>query len=237
MRPVPHLVFIPGTLCDERLWTGVLSKLNGLTDFQTINWSLKDTSASEAAQRILSEVPSTFALVGMSMGGSVALEICAQAAHRVEALALVSCQPRGDFNTGAAARSELLSYAEKFGISLLVRERLWPRYVHPSRLMDHALLETVMSMAERAGIFSYRSQLRLLTSRRDHVSTLASLTVPVAVVAGDNDLFCPPPLQAEMMSKLRFGTRTEIGECGHMSPLERPESVAAALSAWLGAIC
>nr|CBA30065.1 hypothetical protein Csp_A15290 [Curvibacter putative symbiont of Hydra magnipapillata] len=236
MHLPPPLVLIPGTLCDERLWVDVLPQLTTLTECQTVNWCAKELSASDAASRILNQAPATFALAGMSMGGSIALEICAQAPHRVEGLALVSCQARGDSRVGAETRSKLVEYATQFGLGTLVRDKLWPLYVHQSRLNDQSLLEAVIAMAERAGMQSYKSQGQLLASRSDHLKTLASLTVPVAIVAGDSDLLCTPIHQAEMMSVSRNGKRTEIQNCGHMSPLEHPQSVLSALSTWLDEI-
>lgn len=236
MRRLPPLILLPGTLCDERLWVDVLPQLNGLTDCQTVTWGSAECSVSAAAERILREAPPSFAIAGMSMGGSVALELCAQAPHRVEALALISCQPRGDSKEGADARSTFLSYAAEFGMSALIRERLWPNYVHSTRLSDQALLDAVCAMAERAGILSYQSQHRLLASRRDHSATLASLQVPVAIVSGDSDLLCTPAQQVEMLTMSRFARSTEIKKCGHLSPLEDPGSVSTALCSWLNAI-
>lgn len=233
MQPLPPLVLIPGNLCDERLWTHVLQRLSRLADCRTVSWGVDESSASAAAERILEEAPASFALAGMSMGGSVALEICAQAPHRVERLALISCQPRGDSKAGAKARSDLLSYANAYGMSALVKDRLWSSYVHTKRQADQQLLDTVVAMAECAGVQAYEAQHKLLASRRDHAVTLASLSVPVAVISGDSDLLCTPAQHDEMMALARFGRRTEVPDCGHMSPLEDPVAVANSLASWM----
>lgn len=228
------LLLLPGTLCDARLWRAVRAALPRGLDGICLEWD-DETDAAAAARRVLASAPPRFALAGMSMGGSVALEICAQAAERVAGLALVGSQPRGETTERTQARSTSVDFARAHGIEMLVQEQLWPIYVHPDRRDDPAMQELVVSMASDAGFAAYERQHRLLASRRDHSATLAALDVPVLIAAGDSDALCPPALQAQMAAVARRSVRVEFRRCGHLAPLEAPSPLAAALADWLAA--
>ena len=228
------LLLLSGTLCDARLWGAVLPALPDDVDCICVEWG-DETDAGAAAKRMIASAPPRFALAGMSMGGSVALEICALAADRVAGLALVSSQPHGEPSERTLARAAWVEFALAHGVEALVREHLWPNYVHPGRRGDDALLCTVLKMACDAGLSAYERQHRLLASRRDHVATLASLEVPVLIAAGDGDAMCASALQAQMARLARRPSRVEFSDCGHFSPLEAPAPLAAALCDWLAA--
>ena len=228
------LLLLPGTLCDARLWGAVLPLLPDAVDCVCAEWG-EESDTSAAAGRMLAAAPPRFALVGMSMGGSVALEICAQAGDRVAGLALVSSQPHGEPAERTHARAEWVEFARKFGIDALVRKHLWAKYVDPSRRDDAALLDTVLEMACDAGIAAYERQHLLLASRRDHATTLALLDIPVLIAGGDSDALCAPALQAQMARSARQAAWIEFRACGHFSPLEAPVPLAAALCDWLAA--
>src|SRR4051812_4174494 len=88
MRSVtPTLVLLPGLLCDAELWR---HQAEALSDVATpfIADLTRDDSIEAMAARVLAEAPGHFALVGLSMGGYVALEIMRQAPERVTRLAL-----------------------------------------------------------------------------------------------------------------------------------------------------
>lgn len=228
------LLLLPGTLCDARLWSAVLPALPPEVACTRVEWG-EVADAGAAARRVLASAPPRFALAGMSMGGSVALEMCALAGDRVAGLALVSSQPHGEPAERTRARAEWVEFARTQGIEALVHEHLWAQYVHPGRRGDEALLRTILEMACDAGLAAFERQHRLLASRRDHAATLASLEVPVLIAGGDSDTLCAPALQARMAGLARRASRVEFSGCGHFSPLEAPAPLAAALCDWLAA--
>ena len=85
------LLFIPGMMCDQRMWGGIPVAL-GASPFAYAIPSKADTMA-ELARIILRDAPKRFALAGLSMGGIVAMEILAQAPERVERIALLDTNP------------------------------------------------------------------------------------------------------------------------------------------------
>ena len=75
--PHPKLLFLPGTLCDERLFAPQIAALAPLVDCRVGDVAAAD-SLAECARYILSNAPPRFLLCGLSWGGIIALEIMRQ---------------------------------------------------------------------------------------------------------------------------------------------------------------
>jgi pimeloyl-ACP methyl ester carboxylesterase len=71
---------------------------------------------------------------------------------------------------------------------------------------------------------------RAMASRPDSLQDLASVTVPSLVVVGEEDVLSPPSDADAMTSALPNGELTVIPGVGHLTPIEAPAAVAAALS-------
>src|SRR5437660_12576869 len=84
------------------------------------------------AKRILGDAPPRFALVGLSMGGYIALEIMRQAPSRVAKLALLDTGARDDPPEAQERRRKNIAAGEggRFDES---GDLHFPSYVHPAR--------------------------------------------------------------------------------------------------------
>ena len=63
---------------------------------------------------------------------------------------------------------------------------------------------------------------------------LLEIKWPALVLRRRQDQFTPLDCSAEMAAAIPGAKRTATEECGHLSTLERPDQVNAALRAWLG---
>ena len=115
------LLFLPGLICDERLWR---DQADGLADIAApmIADLTRDDSIEAMAQRALAAAPDQFALCALSMGGYVAFEIMRSAPERVTRLALLSTSARLDDPARAAQRKAGIK-ALKLGRFLGVTDR------------------------------------------------------------------------------------------------------------------
>jgi pimeloyl-ACP methyl ester carboxylesterase len=171
------------------------------------------------------------------MGGRIAFEMWAQAPQRIERLALLdtSYHPLPDGAEGERDRSgryALLHIARQQGLRAMARE--WAQgMVHPNRL-GTPVFEAVLDMFERSTVEAFAAQIEALLARRDATALLASIDVPTLVLCGRDDGWSPPS-RHEFMHRHIAGSRLEvIDECGHMSTIEAPAAVNAALADWLG---
>jgi len=230
------LLLLPGLLCDAAVWTPVLPHLDRAVQCRIPDYS-NATSLVAMAERVLADAPPTFALAGHSMGGRVALEIVRQARERVSRLALLDTgfRPRP---TGAAGEEEkarrlaLLALARAQGMRAMAREWVRPM-VHPDRLADVALIDTILDMFERRTPAEFAGQIEALLARPDATPLVRSIRCPTLVLCGRDDAWSTLA-QHEEMAVLMPGARLAVVErCGHMAPMERPDGVGGALIAWL----
>ncbi|MGE3475074.1 MAG: alpha/beta fold hydrolase [Rhodospirillaceae bacterium] len=227
-----HLILIPGLLLDEGLWRHQAEYLKD-TVRVTVADVTKDDTIPAMAERLLAEAPPSFALAGLSLGGYVAQEIMRRAPARVERLALVATNARADNEEQRKNRTSLIKLTE-IGKFKGVTPRLLPSFVHPDRLNDPRVAGVVMEMAERVGQEAFVRQQQAIMVRKDGRADLEAIRVPTLILAGRQDLLCPPKVQEEMAARLTNARLVFIEECGHLPPLERPHATTAVFRYWLG---
>ena len=107
--------------------------------------------------------------------------------------------------------------------------------VHPMRLGDRRLATILAAMADRVGRKAFLRQQQAILRRPDSWPDLADIRCPTLLLCGRQDRLAPPALQQEMADAIPGARNVVIEDCGHLSPLERPEMVTKALRDWLSA--
>src|SRR5215469_4186810 len=225
------LLLLPGLLCDRALWAAQIDDLSDIAEPLVADLS-HDDSVTGMARRALAAAPPRFALAGLSMGGYVAQEILRQAPERVLRLALLDTNARADTEEQTARRRGLIELAEK-GEVHGVTPRLLPVFLHPARLRDEALVESVMAMTERVGKDAFLRQQRAIMGRPDGRPSLAAIKCPTLVLCGRQDQLTPLALHEEVAGLIPGAKLVVVEDCGHLSTLEKPTTVTGALRQWL----
>lgn len=227
MTPV---VLVPGLLCSSEIFAAQIPDLwpSGPV---TIASTLEGQTIEKAAASILRNAPPRFALGGISMGGYICFEIMRQAPSRVARLALIDTSARPDTIEQINARLQSLARARTrfMAVALLSLAGL----VHPRRRGDPDILDINLRMARSVGLEGYERQLKIAISRPDSRPSLSVIDVPTLVLVGDSDPLTPPPHSAEIVSAVSSAELKVVPDCGHLSPIERPEEVAQALVQWI----
>jgi pimeloyl-ACP methyl ester carboxylesterase len=227
------LVLLPGLLCDAALWRHQAADLSGIADI-TIGDMTRDDSVPAMSRRVLEAAPARFALAGLSMGGYVAQEIMRRAPERIERLALLDTSARADNEEQMARRRGLIELARK-GEFKGVSPRLLPTFLHPDRLSDAVLTGEVMAMAERVGRDAFLRQQKAIMARVDGREDLRRITCPTLILCGEQDILTPLKLHEEIAERILHAKLVVVPHCGHLSTMEQPEAVTAALRDWLAA--
>lgn len=227
-----HLVLVPGLTCTAALWAAQISALGPLASVSVADHT-SDATMAGIARNILAKAPPRFALAGLSMGGYIAFEIMRQAPERVTRLALLDTSANPFDPSQAPAREALIGLARAKGMDAALR-RLLPAFLHPSRLEDAALVETVLQMGRDTGPDTFARQQAAIMSRPDSRPTLKTIACPTLVLTGAQDLLTPVADHQAIAAGIAGSTLEIIPDCGHLTTLEKPDAVNAAMLAWLG---
>jgi pimeloyl-ACP methyl ester carboxylesterase len=230
MRRTP-LVLLPGTLLDAELFGHQIVHLSDAAAI-TVGDLASDDSIAGMARTVLAAAPQRFALAGLSLGGIVAFEIMRQAPERVTRLALLDTNPLPPRSEQFAAWAELGGLAEAGRLDQVV-DRLLPGLLRPGWHADARTERAVRAMADRVGAAAYGRQLRALAGRADSRPTLRTIACPTLVLVGRQDALTPVALHEDMAAAIPNAALVVVEQCGHLSPLEQPQAVTAALRYWL----
>jgi pimeloyl-ACP methyl ester carboxylesterase len=223
MSQTTTLIFLPGLLCDPALWAPQLGALADAADCRVADMTLDDTIAGMAA-RVLAAAPERFSLA----------EVMRQAPERVERLALLDTSAKPDTPERTEGRRELVARARESeaGFAAVVEGHL-KTFVHPDRLADDALMADIRASAMNVGREAYARQQGAIIGRADQRPNLSAIQCPTLVLCGREDALTPVA-EHELIAERIPGAALEIIEdCGHLTTLERPDAVNAALRAWL----
>ncbi len=189
------------------------------------------------AEAALRAAPERFSVAGHSMGGRVALEIYRRAPERVARIALLNTGYL-PLAAGAAGeqetrkRGELVALAQSQGMRAMLREWL-PPMIDARRIHDTVLVDAIIEMMSRKTPEIFAAQVRALLARPDASAVLEQVRCPALLITGREDGWSGPAQHQAMAAKLAGSQLVIVPDSGHMSTMERPAEVSAALRAWL----
>lgn len=238
MNQAVPLLLLPGLMNDARVWSPLVTALGQERKVEVAPTHLHDSIAASAREAIASMPPGLFAVAGFSLGGYVAQEVCRQAGDRIAGLGLVDTGARADSEEAKQIRRRMIQAVEggdgsNAAAFSQVAQGFASRIVHTSRLQDRDLLQLLFDMASKVGSEGFVRQQRAAMSRTDTLDLLPRLHVPAVVVCGREDQVTPFSLSQEMASLLPDAELVPVDKAGHMSILEQPATVVAALVRWL----
>lgn len=225
------LVFLPGMMCDARLFGPQIAELSSDRAVMCAPIS-QGERIEEIASGLLEVLPAKFALAGLSMGGIVAMEILRRAPDRVSRIALMDTNPLPETPHVAAAREPQIIGARSGRLLDVMRDEMKPNYLAPGpQRVD--VLNLVMDMAAAMGPDVFVRQSRALQRRRDQQSTLRRCKVPALVLCGEHDALCPVKRHTFMAELIPYAQLKIISNAGHLPTLENPGATTEAILDWL----
>ena len=229
-----ELFLIPGMSCNGVLWE---DQVQNLSDQVRVRVPVLDDCCSmeQMAERVLAAAPPRFMIAGMSMGGYVCLEIMRRAPERVRALGLFNTSARPESLVQTERRMDCIETIRRGQFELLIRHIL-PRFVHPSRYQDHAFRERVLHMVLDVGAAAFVRQQFAMIGRADSRPLLSQIACPTLVIAGADDHLTTLEEHEEMANAIPNARLMVVNRSAHMTAIEQPEQVTAAMRAWLAAL-
>lgn len=225
------LVMLPPLLCDARVFG---PQIDGLSAEFPVMFAptLHGERVEEIAGQILDWAPAKFALLGMGMGGSVALEIMRRASDRVTRVALISTSAQTDTPEMASAREPLIVAARSGRFDHVVQSEITADHLSPSPLRG-AILDLVADMARNNGTEAYVRQARAMQRRKDQQITLRKIKQPAVVICGQDDTLTPPRRHEFLSEMIPYAKLEVIANAGHLPTLEEPVMTNMVLRDWM----
>ncbi len=234
----PAVVLVHGYPLDGAMWSGVARAMSGR--FRVLKPDLPGRGETAAASSgrieeyadfvatILDALPSPSGLAGFSMGGYVALALTRRRPEKLAALALVDTRAPADDDAGKAKRDEAIATVLSKGVAPIA-EAMIPRLLASSSLSNADLVERLKRIMLRQKPETVAADLAAMRDRPDARDMLADILIPTLVVVGDADALTPPSDSRAMVDQIAASRLVTVPAAGHMTPMERPGAVAAAL--------
>ncbi len=232
MKPSLPLVWLPGLLCDDRLFADMNKALPNWVAPYCVSLPAYP-SMGQLADYVLEQAPEKFILGGLSMGGILAFEVYRRAPHRVKGLILMDTNAADEKQPVTDKRNALVKRALNGEFDQITPDTLLPILIHPSRLQDAELTQQVEQMAINVGVEAFQAHAQALATRRDARPLLADIGIPTLVITGKQDRLCPMANHLLMAEHIPDVTLHVVPECGHLSSMEHPKRVASHVSDWL----
>jgi pimeloyl-ACP methyl ester carboxylesterase len=231
MRQSLPLVLVPGLLCSARLYASQIAALWPQGPV-TVADHRRDDSMEAIAARILKDAPPHFALAGLSMGGYIAFAMMRLAPERIAKLALLDTSARPDLPEQKAGREKFIAMAQAGKLNDVV-ETLTPKFLHRDHAKDEGLKKIVRDMAHDTGPDAFVRQQKAIVGRHDSRPLLSEIGCPTLVLVGEGDELTPPELAREIAADILGSRLVVVPSCGHLSTIEKPDAVNAAMIEWL----
>jgi 3-oxoadipate enol-lactonase len=173
---------------------------------------------------------------GLSMGGYIAFQFHKRYAQRLRGLILCDTRAAADTPEGATARRIMADRVLVEGPVPLV-EMMLPRVVAAATLRDRPqLVDELRRMMMSASPHGIAAASLGMAERPDMTASLGQIRCPTLVIVGAEDAASPPAEMRGIAAAIPGAKFVEIPAAGHLSPMENPAAVNAAILDFLAAI-
>lgn len=235
------MVFINALGTDLRIWDGIVPHFvdryqvirydkrgHGLSDCPPAPYSIRDhaTDLSELLDRL---GISRAILVGISVGGMIALDYAATWPERVHALVLCDTAPQ----IGTAAMwNERINTLRELGMDSM-GDAILSRWFAPSfAAKSPASYRGYYNMLTRTPVEGYTGTCEAIRDA-DLTSAARTIAARALVLCGAEDISTPPDLAIGLVELMPNATFQEIPGAAHLSCIEKPDAVAGHIKRFL----
>jgi pimeloyl-ACP methyl ester carboxylesterase len=215
------IYLIPGTMCDRRLWDPLLELLPNI--YRTKYVAIEEKcSKTDMLAEISSSITSSGHILAFSMGGYLALQYRLESAQTPKSLVLIAASASSLPNQEIKIRYETIRWLKSNPYKGMSNRRL-KRFVHPSRLNDTELIDTILAMDKKLDKNTLIQQLTATSQRECLINCLSEITCPVLIIGAEDDDMVSLEALHKMYEKFPNSNLKTIPDCGHMLPLEQPQ--------------
>lgn len=181
----------------------------------TIEYFVDDLIALMDHLKLLSVV-----VVGLSMGGYIALRATERHPERFRGLVLCDTRSEADGNEGKIKRSQQAKAVKSDGIKKFAEGFIKAVFYEKTFQASPQTVEMIRGIIERTPPLSVAATLIALAARTDTTPSLPNIKVPTLILVGQHDTLTPPSASQAMKEKIPDAEMHVIPNAAHMSNLE-----------------
>lgn len=237
----PRIVLIHSLAMDRNFWNPVVARLKGsalLLTYDCRGHGASDKPAGPYSIDLFADDLSdlldttgwkTTIVAGASMGGSVALGFAAKYPTRLAGLGLFDTTAWYGPNA-PSSWEERAAKAKTDGLSGLVGFQKTRWFGDTFREQHPDVVDSSVATFLANDVGAYAETCRML-GNFDLRPSLEEIAVPSAIAVGEEDYATPPSMANDLHAAIKHSTLTVIKSGRHLTPLEKPDEIAAQLTA------
>jgi pimeloyl-ACP methyl ester carboxylesterase len=162
-------------------------------------------------------------IVGLSMGGYIALRALEKHPDRFCAAVLCDTRSEADSNEGKLKRFAGLTVVKSRGAAAFAEGFMKSLFAPESEKTTREEREAIRKTITATSPLSIAGTLIALGARTDTTASLSSLKIPTLIMVGESDQLTPPAASEAMHERIPGSELFVVPRAGHMSNLENPE--------------
>ncbi|WP_329457430.1 alpha/beta fold hydrolase [Streptomyces sp. NBC_01497] len=242
----PRVVFVHSLALDRSLWSGVTRQLAGRAETLVYDCRGHGRSGRPEGPYSTAQFADDLAdlldhlgwrdtvVAGCSMGGCVAQEFSAR--HRDRTRGALFVDTTAWYGpTAVADWAERAAKARRDGLAALIPFQLTRWFGDAFRAARPGLMEQLSGIFTANDLHAYEATCAMLGAA-DLRDSADRVPHPVAVLVGEDDTATPPAMARQLAALVGDGPATVVPGTRHLTPLENPDVVVAALGRLTGRV-
>jgi len=232
----PALVFLHYYGGSSRTWDGVIRDLAGR--YRSVAMDHRGWGNSDAPEQgytigdLANDVQDViealnlerYVLVGHSMSGKVAQLFASRRPLGLQGVVLVAPSPPSPMSVSAAQRAEMAKVYDTRESIIWALDNVLTANRLTAELRDQVIADSLRGTRQAKLAWPIGGMVEDITA------AVLSINVPVLVIAGELDqVDRPETLRSELLPRIAGARMHVLPGTGHLSPLENPDAVAAAI--------
>jgi 3-oxoadipate enol-lactonase len=161
-------------------------------------------------------------LVGLSMGGYIALRAMEREPGRFRALVLCNTRSDSDTNESRIKRANQAKFVKVLGTKVFADDFVKLVFFEKTFQMNPDAVKVIHDLIERNNPIGIAGTLLALASRTDTTALLPRIAIPTIVIVGERDTLTPPHSALAISEKIPNAEMYIIPNAAHISNLENP---------------
>jgi len=245
------LLLVHGFPLDHTMWNAQIDVLPDSEGCRVIAPDLRGFGQSQASEGTVTmedmaddmaalldalEIDEPIVLCGLSMGGYVSFQFALKYADRLAGLILCDTRSVADTPEMASARRTTAKEVLAEGAANLVAG-MTPKLFGTSSVENYPeMVEGLRKVMLGNNPQGTAAAALGMAERPDVTAALGQIECPALVIVGSEDAISTADEMREIADGIPNSQFVEIPDCGHMSPMEKPEEVNAVVARFIAAL-